>query len=538
MAVKEAEKPMKLTHQIFSQILALIILVFVIFPVLWIIGMSLDPRNIARPTTLFPPSISFDAYIKVFQQPTPNPVSFGRLAANSTMLAVGVSILTVLVGTTAAYAFSRFRFPGRQPGMLFFILVLMLPSVATVAALFVMLNILLGPQQQAMLSDYGITGVSSNGAPVAAPNAYVLHRAPEVVATGNIGVGSDIFQVGMTLARLLIHLDHLGAVWSRIGPMQFEQDIAAGKLPGAVVMVARRGKLVYSEAFGVRDPATGAAMTTDSVFRIYSMTKPLVSVAAMMLVEDGRMQLTDPVSKFLPAYKPAAVSVAHTDAEFARITYSTASPLRGNYELVNSVRASDSSTVVFDLATPYAGFPVLLTLGIPTSNTTAILLGAFQNYGIQPGPQLFTTSAALVWALIASLYIGNFMLLVLNLPMVGLWVKLLKIPKPQLYAGILIFATVGAYGMRQSAFDLVLLYGIGVLGVLMRRFDFPTAPVVVGMILGPLAEAQMRNAVSIGEGSFMVFLQRPMSLTLLVVIALVLILPRLFKRRAARLAAG
>jgi putative tricarboxylic transport membrane protein len=78
-----------------------------------------------------------------------------------------------------------------------------------------------------------------------------------------------------------------------------------------------------------------------------------------------------------------------------------------------------------------------------------------------------------VWALIASLYIGNVMLLMLNLPMVGLWVKLLKIPKPQLYAGILIFATVGAYGMRQSAFDLVLLYAIGLLGVVMRRFDFP-----------------------------------------------------------------
>jgi putative tricarboxylic transport membrane protein len=173
----------------------------------------------------------------------------------------------------------------------------------------------------------------------------------------------------------------------------------------------------------------------------------------------------------------------------------------------------------------------LLTLGIPISSTTAILLGAFQNYGIQPGPQLFTTSAALVWALIASLYIGNMMLLVLNLPMVGLWVKLLKIPKPQLYAGILIFATVGAYGMRQSAFDLVLLWGIGLLGVLMRRYDFPTAPVVVGMILGPLAEAQMRNAVSIGEGSFMVFLQRPMSAAMLAVIAAVLILPRLARTR-------
>jgi putative tricarboxylic transport membrane protein len=180
-------------------------------------------------------------------------------------------------------------------------------------------------------------------------------------------------------------------------------------------------------------------------------------------------------------------------------------------------------------ATVTAALIPLLTLGIPTSNTTAILLGAFQNYGIQPGPQLFTTSATLVWALIASLYIGNLMLLVLNLPMVGLWVKLLKIPKPQLYAGILIFATVGAYGMRQSAFDLVLLYGIGIVGILMRRFDFPTAPVVVGMILGPLAEAQLRNAISIGEGSGMIFLQRPMSVVMIAIILAVLILPRVVR---------
>lgn len=173
----------------------------------------------------------------------------------------------------------------------------------------------------------------------------------------------------------------------------------------------------------------------------------------------------------------------------------------------------------------------LLTLGIPTSNTTAILLGAFQNYGIQPGPQLFDTNAKLVWALIASLYIGNVMLLILNLPLVGLWVKLLKIPKSYLYAGILIFATVGVYGMRQSAFDLFLMFAIGLLGVVMRRFSFPTAPVIVGMILGPLAEAQMRNALSIGEGKWSVFLERPMSATLLVVVLMVLVLPRLMKLR-------
>ncbi len=180
----------------------------------------------------------------------------------------------------------------------------------------------------------------------------------------------------------------------------------------------------------------------------------------------------------------------------------------------------------------------LLTLGIPTSVTAAILLSALQNYGINAGPQLFQTSSTLVWALIASLYIGNVMLLVLNLPLVGLWVKLLKIPRPPLYAGILIFATVGVYGMRQSSFDLFLMFGIGLLGVLARRFDFPTAPVIVGMILGPLAEAQMRNALSIGEGRWSVFVDRPMSATLLAVVVAVLVVPRVLAALRRVRAAG
>jgi len=201
---------------------------------------------------------------------------------------------------------------------------------------------------------------------------------------------------------------------------------------------------------------------------------------------------------------------------------------RGAIEGVAGPEAANNATVT-------AAMIPLLTLGIPTSNTTAILLGAFQNYGIQPGPQLFSNSASLVWALIASLYIGNVMLLVLNLPLVGLWVKLLKVPKPQLYAGIMIFATVGAYGMRQSAFDLFLLYGIGILGLVMRRFNFPTAPVLVGMILGPLAEAQMRNAISIGEGSALIFFQRPMSLAIMGLVVLILTVPRVLKWHSERL---
>ena len=107
-----------------------------------------------------------------------------------------------------------------------------------------------------------------------------------------------------------------------------QAEIDAGKIPGAVVMIARHGKLVYNKSFGFRDKTANVAMTPDTIFRIYSMTKPMVSVAAMMLVEDGKLQLTDPVSKYLPAFKSMQVSVASTDAEFAKITYGTTSAVR------------------------------------------------------------------------------------------------------------------------------------------------------------------------------------------------------------------
>jgi putative tricarboxylic transport membrane protein len=176
----------------------------------------------------------------------------------------------------------------------------------------------------------------------------------------------------------------------------------------------------------------------------------------------------------------------------------------------------------------------LLTLGLPTSATAAILLSAFQQYGLQPGPLLFESNSALVWGLIASFYIGNVMLLVLNLPLVGLWVKLLQIPRPQLYAGILVFATMGVYGMRQSAFDVFLLYVIGLAGFLMRRYGFPTAPVIVGMILGPLAEEQMRRSLSISQGDWMIFVTHGISALLLGLTVLILVSPliaRIFRKK-------
>jgi len=163
----------------------------------------------------------------------------------------------------------------------------------------------------------------------------------------------------------------------------------------------------------------------------------------------------------------------------------------------------------------------LLTLGLPTSATAAVLLAAFQQFGLQPGPLLFEREPDLVWGVIASLYIGNVMLLVLNLPLVRLWVKLLTIPKPELHAGILVVATLGAYSVHRSVGDLLLLTSVGLLGYGLRRFEMPVAPVMIGLILGPVADQQLRRALAISGGDWSVLVTRPIAASLLVIALMV-----------------
>ncbi|NUW34954.1 tripartite tricarboxylate transporter permease [Nonomuraea sp. SMC257] len=175
----------------------------------------------------------------------------------------------------------------------------------------------------------------------------------------------------------------------------------------------------------------------------------------------------------------------------------------------------------------------LLTLGLPTSATAAILLAAFQQYGLQPGPQLFDHNPALVWGMIASLFIGNTMLLVLNLPLAPLWARVLRIPRPYLYAGIVVFAALGVYALNGTVVDLVVLYVLGLLGFAMRRFGLPVAPAVIGMILGPMAEIQLRRALAIGAGDVTVLVKSPVAVVLLL-LALGALLTPLVRKLAVR----
>ena len=178
----------------------------------------------------------------------------------------------------------------------------------------------------------------------------------------------------------------------------------------------------------------------------------------------------------------------------------------------------------------------LLTLGLPSSATAAVMLAAFQQYGLQPGPLLFSSRPDLVWTLIASLYIGNVMLLVLNLPLAGVWARLLLVPRRLLFGGILVLSSLGAYSLHRSMLDLALVYAIGAIGCAMRVYHVPLVPAVLGLVLGPLAEQQFRRAVAISNGDVSVFVTRPLSAGLLLAAAIVLSAPLVRHLRSAKTA--
>ena len=179
----------------------------------------------------------------------------------------------------------------------------------------------------------------------------------------------------------------------------------------------------------------------------------------------------------------------------------------------------------------------LFTLGIPASPTVAVIMGAFMMHGLIPGPFLFKDHPDIAWGVIASFYIGNIILLILNLPLIGLWVKILKIPYGILFGIIMAFMVVGAYGVNNSVFDVVVMALFGVVGYILRKLDFPLAPVVLTLFLGPLMERSLRQSLELSQGSLSIFLESPIAVVLLVLTALILIAPafQFFRRRTEHL---
>jgi putative tricarboxylic transport membrane protein len=193
-------------------------------------------------------------------------------------------------------------------------------------------------------------------------------------------------------------------------------------------------------------------------------------------------------------------------------------PERFGHGVIEGVAAPETANNAY----ANAAMVPLLALGIPSSPTIAVLMGAFIINGLTPGPFLFQERPDLVWAVIASFFVGNAILLVLNLPLVGLWASLLKVPTQYLSVGTLLFCVIGAYSLKQSVFDVGLMIGFGLVGYVLRKLDFPLAPAVLALILGPFMERSLRTSLEMSSGDFSIFATRPISLVLLAIAAAIL----------------
>jgi putative tricarboxylic transport membrane protein len=170
-------------------------------------------------------------------------------------------------------------------------------------------------------------------------------------------------------------------------------------------------------------------------------------------------------------------------------------------------------------------FIPLLTMGIPTNAVIALLLGAFLIHGISPGPLLMKQSPGLFWGVIASMYIGNIMLLILNLPLIGIWVQVLKIPYRVLFPIILLLCLVGVFSISHSVFDIYIMIGFGGVGYLMKKFEYEGAPLILAFILGPMLEVNLRKSLIMSQGSFSIFFLRPLSAVFFLLAIILLVSP-------------
>jgi TctA family transporter len=181
-----------------------------------------------------------------------------------------------------------------------------------------------------------------------------------------------------------------------------------------------------------------------------------------------------------------------------------------------------------------ASFIPMLTLGIPTSPVMALMIGAMIIQGVQPGPSVMTDQPALFWGVIASMWMGNLFLLVLNLPLIGFWARLCMVPYHVLYPAILVFCGIGVFSLSNSEFDVYLMALFGILGYLFAKLECEPAPMLLAMILGPLMEEHLRRALILSRGDATIFLRRPISLTILLVTAAAMVAAVLPAIRAKR----
>lgn len=256
--------------------------------------------------------------------------------------------------------------------------------------------------------------------------------------------------------------------------------------------------------------------------------KPILDLGRVMPTRDEWRQSRMAIVRgsgigFLIGVLPAAGATIASFVSYIIEKKLSRDPARFGRGAIEGVAGPESSN---NAASAGAMVP-MFSLGVPGSGTTAIMLGALIMFGLRPGPEMFTTSSNLVWAVIASMYIGNIILLAMNLPLAGLFARLLQIPYSWIYPPILAICVTGVISQANSVEDAWVMFGFGVLGWLMKRHDWPAAPMVLGLVLGPLFENTLRQSLTLAHGSGMIFLSRPISAVLIAASVLAILVPLL-----------
>jgi putative tricarboxylic transport membrane protein len=281
--------------------------------------------------------------------------------------------------------------------------------------------------------------------------------------------------------------------------------------------------------FGIGEIIFNAGEDVKHIYdgKLGRMTPPWPDIKKGMLATLRATALGFPAG-ILPGMNTALVAFLNYEVERRVSKY----PERFGTGVIEGVAAPEAG----NNAAAQAGFIPLLALGIPTSGSMAVLLGALMIYGLQPGPQLFTQNSLLVWTVIASMYVGNVMLLVLNLPLVGLWARISLIPYKYLAPIVLVICVIGSYTPRNTMFDVWVALIFGVLGCYMRAKHWPIAPLILGFILGPMLEKSFRQSISMG--GYGVFLHRPIAAGFILVTVIVVVVLVKYLRRVPKEVVG
>jgi putative tricarboxylic transport membrane protein len=294
-------------------------------------------------------------------------------------------------------------------------------------------------------------------------------------------------------------------------------------MEGFDIIVVAIGLFAVSEILSCTEELQVGRFVREKVTRIWISMKDLVSSLGAILR-----------GTFLGFFVGILPGAAHVTASFLSYTLEkrfSKHPERFGQGEIRGVAAPESAN---NSAACGALIP-LLTLGLPASAVTAVLYGALLMVGVRPSPFLFQKHPDVVWGLIASMYIGNVMLLILNLPLIAVWVRILATPPRWLFPIVLGVSFVGVYSVNNSAVDLVMATLLGVLGYFMRKLDFPLAPVILGLVLGDLMEQALRQSLMISGGSMGIFLGSPIALALFFLGAAVMVAPKLIYRGKVKL---